>query len=107
MSDEKTPAPSTHSMGDAEGYKHILHASDGHKTVVVDDSEEHPFGDEFEEGDRVETIPLISSAILQKIADEITALKRHPAATDEYWGGYADGRSDAWQVVQEAIDNAD
>lgn len=44
-------------------------------------------------------------ATLQKIADEITALKRHPAATDEYWGGYADGRHDACHVVQSAIDD--
>lgn len=96
-----TPSPATN----AEGYKHILHVADGHKTVVVDDSEEHPFGDELEEGDRVQSIPLIPRAILQNIADKITALNRHPAATDEYWGGYADGRNDAWLVVQSVIDD--
>lgn len=44
-----------------EGYKHIIHASDGITTVVVDDEPEHPF-DPLEEGDRVETIPLFRAA---------------------------------------------
>ncbi|MBB5663212.1 hypothetical protein GGE68_001388 [Rhizobium leguminosarum] len=46
-------------------------------------------------------------ARLQSISDQITALKPSPAATDEYSGGYTDGRYDAWLIVQEIIDNAE
>lgn len=42
-----------------EGYKHILHASDGIQSIVIDSEAEHPFGDELHVGDRVETIPLV------------------------------------------------
>ena len=45
-------------LRDADGYKHILRASDDIMTVVVDDKEEHPFGDDLEAGDSVESIPL-------------------------------------------------
>lgn len=55
-------APGQDLSAGVEGYKHILHALDGHKTVVVDGSEEHPFGDEFEEGDIIERIPLFRAS---------------------------------------------
>lgn len=45
-------------LRDADGYKHILRASDDIMTVIVDDKEEHPFGDDLEAGDSVESIPL-------------------------------------------------
>ena len=43
--------------------------------------------------------------ILQRIADEISALKLHPATGQEYDAGYIGGRGDAFAIVQEAIDN--
>ncbi len=43
---------------------------------------------------------------IQKIADDIQALKLHPAPQGEYNAGYHDARYDAWLVVQNAIDDA-
>lgn len=43
--------------------------------------------------------------ILQRIADEISALKLHPATGQEYDAGYIGGRGDAFAIVQEAIEN--
>ncbi|MBP2508152.1 hypothetical protein J2855_001787 [Agrobacterium tumefaciens] len=43
---------------------------------------------------------------LQKIADDIQALKLHPAPHGEYNVGYHDARHDAWLIVQEAAENA-
>jgi len=44
---------------------------------------------------------------LQKIADEIAALKLHLTTNEEYDAGYIGGRNDAFAIVQEAIDNAE
>ena len=44
---------------------------------------------------------------LQKIADEIAALKLHPTTSEEYDAGYIAARIDVFAIVQEAIDNAD
>lgn len=46
-----------------------------------------------------------NDTLLQTIADKISGHKPSPAATDEYAGGYADGRYDAWLVVQGAADD--
>lgn len=43
---------------------------------------------------------------IQKIADEIKALKLHPATSEEYDAGYLAARHDAWIIVQEAAENA-
>lgn len=43
---------------------------------------------------------------MQSIANQIQENKPSPASTDEYASGYADGRYDAWLLVQEAADNA-
>ncbi|MBB5040849.1 hypothetical protein [Shinella fusca] len=43
--------------------------------------------------------------LLQQVADEILALKLHPATSEEYDAGYIGGRNDAFAIVQEAIDN--
>lgn len=45
------------------------------------------------------------AGILQKIAEEIRALKLHPTTSEEYDAGYIGGRNDAFAIVQEAIDN--
>ncbi|MGN6451300.1 MAG: hypothetical protein ACTHLK_22450, partial [Brucella intermedia] len=44
-------------------------------------------------------------ALLRSLADEISGHKPSPAATNEYASGYADGRYDAWLVVQGAADD--
>jgi hypothetical protein len=41
---------------------------------------------------------------IQKIADDIKALKLHPAASEEYDAGYQAARHDAWLIAQEAAD---
>ena len=43
---------------------------------------------------------------LQKIADEIKALKLHPATSEEYDSGYQAARHDAWLIAQDAAEDA-
>jgi len=42
---------------------------------------------------------------IQKIADDIKALKLHPATGEEYDAGYQAARHDAWLIAQEAADD--
>lgn len=41
---------------------------------------------------------------IQKIADDIQALKLHPASSEEYDAGYQAARHDAWLIAQEAAE---
>lgn len=43
----------------------------------------------------------------QKLADQIKALKLHPATSREYDEGYQAARHDAWLITQEAADAGD
>lgn len=43
---------------------------------------------------------------LLKLASDIHQLKPTPAATEEYYGGYLEGRNDAFQLVMEKADAA-
>lgn len=44
-------------------------------------------------------------SVLTRLADEISALKLHPATSDDYNAGYIAARNDAAGIVQEAADN--
>ncbi|MBB5663211.1 hypothetical protein GGE68_001387 [Rhizobium leguminosarum] len=74
-----------------EGYKHTLIASDGVRAVVVDDSEEHPFGDDVLPGDMVTSIPLyrqadsllVAAKGLKRIIEEIDGAMNHGTWRDE------------------------
>lgn len=45
-----------------------------------------------------------TAASIQKIADDIQALKLHPAPQGEYNAGYHDARYDAYLIAQESAD---
>lgn len=44
------------------------------------------------------------SDLIERLRNEIAALKLHPATSDEYDAGYIAARNDAFAIVQEAID---
>jgi hypothetical protein len=50
-------------------------------------------------GNRSETMTL------EQVVAEIKKLKTHPAGSDDYHGGYQDGRNDALSILEEALDN--
>lgn len=43
---------------------------------------------------------------IQKIADDIKALKLHPVTSEEYDAGYQAARHDAWLIAQDAAEDA-
>lgn len=47
----------------------------------------------------------MDSKILERVVTEIKKLKTHPAGSDDYHGGYQDGRNDALCIVEEALDS--
>ncbi|MBX5131642.1 hypothetical protein HJB80_02905 [Rhizobium lentis] len=47
----------------------------------------------------------MSIETLQKIISEIKTLKSGPVGSDEYHGGYQDGRNDALSLVEDALEN--